>query len=223
MKKILIAAVVACALVSSALAQGLVTFSATGSSTTTWVPGMIAYTVDGKAPMNLVAKGTPAQVPGYGNLNVAMYSAPKGTGLSLVGGLPDLTGLWKMQTSAINNALAAAGYMTAKVVTMDASTYNAAGEMQLEVVAWTGTYNSFGTAAAAAMAGQPVLFAWSGDALSGGALSWVSGSGSSTSPYVITKGANAFNGLVLAPIPEPSTFALAGLGAAALLIFRRRK
>jgi hypothetical protein len=26
-----------------------------------------------------------------------------------------------------------------------------------------------------------------------------------------------------APVPEPSTFALAGLGAAALLIFRRRK
>jgi hypothetical protein len=29
--------------------------------------------------------------------------------------------------------------------------------------------------------------------------------------------------LGLAPVPEPSTFALAGLGAAALLIFRRRK
>jgi len=29
--------------------------------------------------------------------------------------------------------------------------------------------------------------------------------------------------VVLVPVPEPSTFALAGLGAAALLIFRRRK
>jgi len=29
--------------------------------------------------------------------------------------------------------------------------------------------------------------------------------------------------IVLVPVPEPSTFALAGLGAAALLIFRRRK
>jgi hypothetical protein len=34
-----------------------------------------------------------------------------------------------------------------------------------------------------------------------------------------------FNGLVLeaVAVPEPSTFALAGLGAAALMIFRRRK
>jgi len=32
-----------------------------------------------------------------------------------------------------------------------------------------------------------------------------------------------FSGFNIVPIPEPSTFALAGLGAAALLIFRRRK
>jgi hypothetical protein len=32
-----------------------------------------------------------------------------------------------------------------------------------------------------------------------------------------------FSGFTIVPVPEPSTFALAGLGAAALLIFRRRK
>ena len=38
------------------------------------------------------------------------------------------------------------------------------------------------------------------------------------SPYDIT-----FNSLVLSPVPEPATVALLGLGAAGLLIFRRRK
>jgi len=33
----------------------------------------------------------------------------------------------------------------------------------------------------------------------------------------------AFTGLTLAPVPEPSSMVLAGLGAASLLLFRRRK
>ena len=54
----------------------------------------------------------------------------------------------------------------------------------------------------------------------------------STSVFSIVLAANTnpiqpdvhgMSALVLDPIPEPSTFALAGLGAAALLIFRRRK
>jgi len=36
-------------------------------------------------------------------------------------------------------------------------------------------------------------------------------------------GLGQVGGFTLAPIPEPTTFALAGLGAAAMLIFRRRK
>jgi len=42
---------------------------------------------------------------------------------------------------------------------------------------------------------------------------------------VFGTGANQIHGLNLqtVPVPEPTTFALAGLGAAALVIFRRRK
>lgn len=214
MKKILVTTLVACALVSSALAQGQITFSATGTPT----PNYIQYSLDGKLASAVRVPATD-QVPGYGKVNIALYGAPVGTTLSLIGGIPDLTGQWKVQTSPLLSDIGpAAGGMTGKIVQMDPSSLNAAGELQLTVVAWTGDYSSLLTASQ-----NGALIAFTGDALSGGALTWLSGSGSATTPYVITKGANAFNGLILAPIPEPSTFALAGLGAAALLIFRRRK
>jgi len=214
MKKILVTTLVACALVSSALAQGQITFSASTGN-------LIKWSADGKlaSAVNITA-GNPAQVGTYGNFNLALYGAPVGTALTLKNGMPDLTGAWKIQTSAVLQQIGpAAGGMTGKIVQMDPTVLDAGGNLQLTVVAWTGSFANFNAAAADGKG----LFAWTGDALSGGALSWASGSGSATTPYVITKGANAYNGLVLAPIPEPSTFALAGLGAAALLIFRRRK
>jgi len=46
-----------------------------------------------------------------------------------------------------------------------------------------------------------------------------------TYPSVVTGGGTTWGpaNLVITSVPEPSTFALAGLGAAAMLIFRRRK
>jgi len=44
-----------------------------------------------------------------------------------------------------------------------------------------------------------------------------------TAAQSMVLGATGFNGLVLTSVPEPATFVLAGLGAAGLLIFRRRK
>jgi hypothetical protein len=43
------------------------------------------------------------------------------------------------------------------------------------------------------------------------------------SPWSAVVAPNTWQGLTLVPIPEPSSMALAGLGAASLLLFRRRK
>jgi hypothetical protein len=96
------------------------------------------------------------------------------------------------------------------------------------LVGWTGNATDWNTA----LASGTGLFGWTGAQRftgdSGGALEWLNATGNPgasppITPVAFTYGATGFNGLVLAPIPEPSTFALAGLGAAALLIFRRRK
>jgi len=82
----------------------------------------------------------------------------------------------------------------------------------IAVAMWQGTANSFGSATRA------------------GVLAWLQPvnnfvtSGTLGDPYFsdAPAGFQAAN-LELAPVPEPTTLALAGIGAAALMIFRRRK
>jgi len=49
------------------------------------------------------------------------------------------------------------------------------------------------------------------------------GFGTTAAGQTFGAGANQISQLVLVQVPEPSTFVLAGLGAAAMMIFRRRK
>ena len=87
------------------------------------------------------------------------------------------------------------------------------GNIDYVVVGWTGAAASFDAALT------------SGTAMVGVSDKATSATGNPlTTPAglpVATSG--SFAGMTLQPVPEPSTFALAGLGAAALLIFRRRK
>jgi hypothetical protein len=84
----------------------------------------------------------------------------------------------------------------------------------LEMVAWdnsSGLYSTWPLALAARMSGAGNAIGWSNP------FNLTLG-GTATPPYLV--GLQSFG---LIPAPEPSTFALASLGAAALLIFRRRK
>ena len=96
-----------------------------------------------------------------------------------------------------------------------------------QMVAWAGQYGTdYATAKNHYLAGDTTSF-WGQSAIVNlpglgattgpGAIIWQSSTG--TNPKLF----NAFAILQPTTVPEPATFALAGLGAAALMIFRRRK
>jgi hypothetical protein len=85
---------------------------------------------------------------------------------------------------------------------------------EVQVVAWNGAFDTWPEAYAAWFSGQPGIFIGASNPLN------LTLSSASTDPN-ITKliGLESF---AIVPAPEPSTLALAGLSAAALMIFRRR-
>jgi len=103
--------------------------------------------------------------------------------------------------------------------TVAVPTYTSTGTFEVQGWATTGNYSSYAAAAAGAgttFIGQTASFASpEGNTLpppNGVPAAPLSGSGGGWS-----------GNLILVPVPEPSTIVLGGLGAAALLLFRRRK
>ncbi|HOX57721.1 MAG TPA: PEP-CTERM sorting domain-containing protein [Candidatus Paceibacterota bacterium] len=83
---------------------------------------------------------------------------------------------------------------------------------------WTGAATTFDLALEQALAGNALIGM-------SGVFTTATGDPLATPPGAAAITRNTFGGITLAPafIPEPSTFALAGLGIAAMMIFRRRK
>ena len=93
------------------------------------------------------------------------------------------------------------------------------GTATLQLQAWIGTANSYG------QAGAPNQFrAWNGSAyVAADTFTFTNPTGGAGVPPGLPKSLDGMPAMRLVTIPEPSTMALAGLGIASLLIFRRRK
>lgn len=189
-------------LVASAFGQGVVVF---GNRDTTATPAINAIVtdmagnkIDGLAGFAAFLGG-PAASTGY---TVTSQSL-------IAGNLAQLGAAVNFRTGA------AAGYVSpdTRIVPNVAVGQTA----MLQMVAWMGNYSDWNSAFAAAQAGTDASLQL------GASGTWTVTTTDPTSPVLNpNQGLTAFS-LVPSPVPEPSTMALAGLGAAALLIFRRRK
>jgi hypothetical protein len=220
MKKLLLTTLIAGALAGSAFAQGTVSLQASSAG-----HGLIQYQTAG-GTTNAFPTGSPATIGTYGNLDVAVYYASANTADPITSStaslLPTGSTGWTESANVLHQIAPTAGStpLTTFTLTSDAG----ADSQEVMVLAWTGTYADWNSALQASSS----LYAWTGRFGIGG-LDWSNGTGAPNgtppvAPVALTYSATAgFDGLVLESIPEPTSFALAGLGLATLLIFRRRK
>jgi hypothetical protein len=209
----------ALALKPCACAQGTVRFAPSPSYLIEYSPAPGEY-----APIPV---GNPAQVGAYGNLNVQVYYAPVGTPPPFTAdGASLIPAPWTPSSSSpLQQIVPLAGVLFGYNLTLAEATSGASEEVL--VVGWTGPYANWNSAYTASSANPSgVLLAWTGSGASGGALAWVNGTGNPnaippTVPVPLTTGPAGYNGLVFESIPEPSLFALAGVGTAMLIILRR--
>lgn len=211
MKKLLLTAcAVTCAI--SVFAQGQVQFNnrvaADGLQTHIYLGGTAQLTGNG-------ANDLPA-----GTMNWAGYTAVLG---AASGTQPFLAALmvnyggsgvptFAPDLSGFKSNPAAAGYLGGATTTLTGVGVNA--PVNLNIFAWDTKSGAYADAAAA-------WNAWQGGLTAGGfskTISYTTG-GNQFTPGSM-QGLESFN---IFTVPEPSSLALAGLGAAAMLIFRRRK
>jgi hypothetical protein len=200
------------ALAASAFAQGTVGFANnsaglirqwTSSSDST----LISVPVGG-AQVQLLTAPAGTAFTSLGSLTGTGFAANYTTLAAFLGANPGWTEISKTGIGP------AAGRFNGGNVTLQTAVAGGANA-EYVIIGWTGSYASYDAAYAAN--------AWMG---SGPMLTTTTGNPGGTPPTTATLLSATFTGMTLAPIsviPEPTTFALAGLGAAALMIFRRRK
>jgi len=193
MKKLYLTAIICAGMAASALAQGTIIFDSSNASS--WTTLQVGPKPDANSPTNL---------PAAGSWTAALLFAP-GTTL----GQP-IGNFTQVGTSAGN-----AGYISGPTITVAAGLGEAPGASGVFIVeGWAGNFANY----AAAISGNAAFL--------GQSVEFVNGTGNpTTSPPGTPSAMTGWDGslILVNPVPEPTTIALGGLGAAALLLFRRRK
>jgi hypothetical protein len=199
-----------------AFAQGTVLFDNNFS-------GTINYQTTVGGALTAVSAIGAGSNPGAAIWNVALlFNATPGGGIAQ----SSLIELADYRPNVANGPSDGAGFFqdTAAGKEVTITTPSGSGTATFEVVSWLGTATTW---AAALTPGSGTTYATQGANL----VEFTAKIANPTSvppgiPSSINSGSGQWNGnLLLTPttVPEPSTIALGGLGAAALLLFRRRK
>jgi hypothetical protein len=221
MKKLILAAITLTSAVS-VFAQGTVLFNnRVANLATTHVYAGPAYRA-GNGPAD-VPTG-PGDYTGYVLIGTVGGMTASTTFATLIGAPGSGTAESSMQASLTPPTTFRTGPAAGNIVANTATFANIANDAAVgtfEMVVWdnsTGLYPTW-TQASSAIAAKIIV----GGASAPFVIQNIGGL-VNTSPNIVSptpgQGLQSFG---LAPIPEPTTVALAGLGAAALLIFRRRK
>jgi len=202
MKKAILLTALAVGLSAGAFAQGTIKFANTTASS---------------AKTNDLQGHTGVAAGSY--VHVALYWGVLGsTEAQLVQIGPDQgSGNGGVGSTAFINVAGNGIFTSGSGIWVTGSATPGSGTGTFQVRGWSGNFTSYAAAYAAAQTDGSVFVG-----VSSLFDSHVGGGGTPAEPNPSNLGSN-FTGLTIAPVPEPSTIALGGLGAAALLLFRRRK
>jgi len=196
MKKTLVATIIGVAATASVMAQGRIVLDTYASAVVPYP--VITYGVGANGPVG-------NSVPGAAGYNVGFYYSSTlltfndSTGIAIPGAGWTLA-VGAGSTTTLGTIPASAGLFTSS--TDFAISGNTGVPVYLVVVAYSGT-----DYATSGYRGHSSVFSVTANNSFGGG----------------TPLGGAMQGFQVLPVPEPSSFALAGLGLASLLIFRRRK
>lgn len=190
-----------------------------GATAYSFGQGVISWANTSGTLISLNGVSMPFNSGGTATFNFGLFIAPVGTPGPDMGGPGGLAGIadpaWQQVAAYTVNSTAAAGagrMQNAGLATL--AGFDPGTSVNFIVRAWQSS--SGGNDWAAARSG----ISWLGTSALGTAIA---GGGAFPTPSAFGVAAGQIGGFNVVPVPEPSSMVLAGLGAASLLLFRRRK